>query len=403
MPQVEIYTKDYCPFCRKAKDLLDRKGVAYEEIDVTHDPQRYLEVQRRSGQSTVPQIFVGGIHIGNCEEIYALDAEGKLDPILGTEREEVSLTEDKTVWDVIILGSGPAGYTAGTYASRANLRTLLIAGVEAGGQLMITTEVENYPGFPEGISGPDLMELFRKQAERFGTKVLAGNAGKVDLGERPFRVGVGDEEYRGKTIIVATGASAKWLGLPSEEKYKGRGVSACATCDAFFFKNQVVAVVGGGDTAMEEALFLTKHVSKVYVIHRRNQLRASKIMQDRAFKNEKIEFVWESVVEEVLGDEKGVTGLRLKNVRTNKVSELECQGLFVAIGHRPNTDLFKGQLEMNEVGYLKTRQGTATSVGGVFAAGDVQDSVYRQAVTAAGSGCMAAIDAERYLEAQESA
>lgn len=310
------------------------------------------------------------------------------------------MSSSGSLWDVVIVGSGPAGYTAAIYASRANLKTLLIAGVEMGGQLMTTTDVENYPGFPQGIQGPEMMELFKKQTERFGTQIIAGDATEVRLKERPFRVRVGEVEYRGRAIIVSTGASAKWMGLPSEQKYRGKGVSACATCDGFFFRNQVVAVMGGGDTAMEEALFLTKHASKVYVLHRRDKLRASKIMQDRAFKNPKIEFIWDTLVDEVLGDGKAVTGLRLKNVKTGKLSELSCQGFFVAIGHKPNTDLFKGELDRNEVGYLKTYKGTATNIPGVFAAGDVQDAVYRQAVTAAGSGCMAAIDAERYLEQQ---
>jgi thioredoxin reductase (NADPH) len=396
--KIEIYTKDYCPYCRRAKDLLDRKGVKYQERDVTQDRQGQIEMQKRSERKTVPQIFVDGKHIGDCDEIHALDAQGKLDAILGIGRKEQKMSSSDSLWDVIIIGSGPAGYTSAIYASRANLKTLMIAGVEAGGQLMTTTDVENYPGFPQGIQGPEMMELFKKQTERFGTQIIPGDATEVRLKERPFRVRVGEVEHQARAIIVSTGASAKWMGLPSEQKYRGKGVSACATCDGFFFRNQVVAVMGGGDTAMEEALFLTKHASKVYVLHRRNKLRASKIMQDRAFKNSKIEFIWDTVVDEVLGDGKAVTGLRLKNVKTGKTSELSCQGFFVAIGHKPNTDLFKGELDMNEVGYLKTYKGTVTNISGVFAAGDVQDAVYRQAVTAAGSGCMAAIDAERYLE-----
>lgn len=295
--KVEIYTKDYCPYCRRAKDLLSRKGVKYRECDITQDRQGQIEMQKRSGRKTVPQIFVDGKHIGDCDEIHALDAQGKLDAVLGIERKEQKMSSSDSLWDVIIVGSGPAGYTAAIYASRANLKTLLIAGVETGGQLMTTTDVENYPGFPQGIQGPEMMELFKKQAERFGTQIIPGDATEIRLKERPFRVRAGEVEYQARAIIVSTGASAKWLGLPSEQKYRGKGVSACATCDGFFFRNQVVAVMGGGDTAMEEALFLTKHASKVYVIHRRNKLRASKIMQDRASKNPKIEFVWDTVVD----------------------------------------------------------------------------------------------------------
>jgi thioredoxin reductase (NADPH) len=310
--------------------------------------------------------------------------------------------EKKSHYRVIILGSGAAGFTAAIYAARANLEPLVIEGSQPGGQLTITTDVENYPGFPNGIMGPDLMEKFKEQAVRFGTETLFGEVTSVDLKKRPFLVIVGKESYTCDTVIIATGATAKLLGLESEANLMGHGVSACATCDGFFFKDKNLVVVGGGDTAMEEATFLTKFASDVSVVHRRDTLRASKIMQDRAVKNPKISFIWDSVVDKVYGDPKagGVTGVRLKNLKTGETQDFKTDGLFIAIGHEPNTKLFVGQLDLNAAGYIITHDGTKTSVSGVFACGDVQDHVYRQAVTAAGTGCMAAIDAERFLEGQ---
>lgn len=315
--------------------------------------------------------------------------------------------------DVVIIGSGPAGLTAAIYTARANLAPLVIdAPADAekqtapGGQLMITTDVENYPGFSEGIQGPDLMVEFRKQAERFGTEFLEAWITKVDLQERPFTLHTAEHIIKTATVIIASGASAKWLGIPGEAKVPdglgGNGVSACATCDGPLpaFRNKVLVVVGGGDTAMEEATFLTRYADRVYVVHRRDKLRASKIMQDKAFSNQKLEFIWDTAVEEILGTQaEGVTAVRLRHLKTGEESVFPCAGVFVAIGHKPNTDLFRGQIDTDDVGYIKTSgHSTATNIPGVFACGDVQDSIYRQAVTAAGTGCMSALDAERFLD-----
>ncbi len=302
-------------------------------------------------------------------------------------------------YDLIIIGSGPAGYTAAIYASRANLSVLMFQGYQVGGQLMLTSDVENYPGFEEGILGPPMMEKFEVQARRFGAEMIPEDVTEIDFSQRPFRLTADSGEYLARTIIIATGASAKWLGLPSEQRLQGRGVSACATCDGFFFKGKDVAVIGGGDTAMEEAIFLTRYAHHVTVIHRRDTLRASKIMQERAFKNPRISFIWDSDVAEVLGDE-AVIGLRLRNVKTDAESILPVQGLFLAIGHEPNTSLFKGVIDMDKKGYIVPVEYTMTNIPGVFAAGDVTDHRYRQAVTAAGDGCRAAIDLERWLESQ---
>lgn len=299
---------------------------------------------------------------------------------------------------VIIIGSGPAGLTAAIYAARADLNPLMFEGSQAGGQLMLTTEVENFPGFADGILGPDLMDQMRKQAERFETRIETVDVTRVDFSARPLKVWVGADEHQTQAVIVSTGASARWLGIPGEDRLRGRGVSACATCDGFFFRDREIVVVGGGDSAMEEALFLTKFASKVTIIHRRDEFRASAIMAKRVMEHPKVEVIWDSVVEEMLGGDE-LTGIRIRNVRTDSITEMSTEGLFVAIGHSPNTEVFRGQLEMDDVGYLILRGdgSTATSVDGVFAAGDVADPTYRQAITAAGTGCQAAIDVERWL------
>ena len=305
------------------------------------------------------------------------------------------------VREVIIIGSGPAGLTAALYSARANLNPIIFEGIQPGGQLTITTDVENYPGFPEGIMGPALMDNFRKQAQRFGAKTYSQNVDKVDLSSKPFKVWCGDQEYQGKTIIISTGASAKLLGIEAESKLMGYGVSACATCDGFFFKDKKVLVVGGGDSAMEEATFLTKFAKSVTVVHRRDTLRASKVMQDKAFKNKKIDFIWNSEVVDLNGDpqKSGLESVILKDTATNGEKTMTCDGLFLGIGHTPNSKLFKGQIDLDDNGYIVTHPNTSkTSLKGVFAAGDIMDPVYKQAVTAAGSGCMAALDAEKYLD-----
>jgi thioredoxin reductase (NADPH) len=400
MSEVVVYTKDHCSYCTLATRLLESKGIAYREIRVSGDARAEREMIERSGRRTAPQIFIDGKGIGGSNELHALAASGELDRMAGAAGGEKG--SDKTVphdmEKVIILGSGAAGLTAAIYASRANLEPVVVEGRAAGGQLTLTTDVENFPGFPSGILGPELIGQMRRQAERFGARFVTGDATAAKLQDGPITLTLDGREVRTQTLIIATGADAQLLGIESERQLIGHGVSTCATCDGFFFRGKEILVVGGGDSAMEEATFLTRFASKVTVVHRRDTLRASKIMQDKAFKNPKIEFVWDSTLQEIRDPRKGkVEGALLVNLKTGQTREIACEGIFIAIGHVPNTKIFRGQLDMDEKGYLRTVLGTMTNVPGVFAAGDVADRVYRQAITAAGTGCMAALDAERHL------
>jgi thioredoxin reductase (NADPH) len=402
MAEITMYTRNVCPYCDRAKELLRSKGQSWREINIEQQAGAREEMIERSGRTTVPQIWIGATHVGGFDDMAALERDGKLDALLGIEESAAAKAESEAEHvKLAIIGSGPAGYTAAIYAARAELEPVVIAGLAFGGQLMLTTDVENFPGFPEGVSGPDLMELLQKQAERFGARVLMEDASEVDLGVHPFRIGTESAQFRADAVVIATGASARWLGLPSEERLMNRGVSACATCDGALFRDREMAVVGGGDTAMEEALFLTRFASQVHVVHRRDELRASRIMRERVLRHEKIRLIWDSVVEEILGENE-VTGVRLRNVKTQQEAELPVEALFVAIGHTPNSELFRPWVKTNDVGYVVVEAGsTRTSVDGVFACGDVMDPSYRQAVTAAGTGCMAALDAERWLAARE--
>jgi thioredoxin reductase (NADPH) len=397
MPVITIYSKETCPYCDSAKRLLASKGQSWTEIDIEAEPARRDEMIERSGQRTVPQIWIGDRHVGGFDDLAALDGRGELDALLGIRASAQAPAEHVKL---LIVGSGPAGWTAALYAARAELEPVVVAGLMAGGQLMLTTDVENYPGFPEGISGPEMMDRFQAQALRFGARVYQEDATQIDLSQRPFRVETSERAFTADAVILAMGASAKWLGIDSEQRLMNRGVSACATCDGALYKGKEMAVVGGGDTAMEEALFLTRFAPRVTVIHRRDKLRASKIMAERATQNEKIRFLWDSEVDEVLGSD-FVEGVRVRDLKTGAKTDVALEALFVAIGHKPNTDLVTGQVALDDTGYIKVESGSSrTSIEGVFACGDATDPTYRQAVTAAGTGCMAAIDAERWLAAQ---
>jgi thioredoxin reductase (NADPH) len=407
MAEILIYTKAHCPYCARAKSLLQSKGAAFREIVVSGDPARKREMAERSGGgATSPQIFIDGRAIGGWDELSALDRAGGLDPLLGRPERNEKMDEHKEadgIENVIILGSGAAGLTAAIYCARASLKPLVVEGRAAGGQLTLTTEVENFPGFPGGVLGPELIAEMRRQAEKFGARFLTGDATASDLAARPFRLTVDGRAFLSRTLIIATGADARLLGLESERRLIGHGVSTCATCDGFFFRGKEILVVGGGDSALEEAIFLTRFASRVTVVHRRDKLRASKIMQEKAFENPKIAFAWDSILQEVRDVGRGkVESAVLRNAKTGETREIPCEGVFVAIGHIPNTRVFEGQLKLDANGYIVTGRGTATSIPGVFAAGDVADHVYRQAITAAGTGCMAALDAERWLESTPS-
>lgn len=394
--KIIIYSKYNCPYCIRAKMLLESKKMKYTEINIQdHPEERENMIRKSNGGKTFPQIIIGDLHVGGCDELYELDRSKKLDSILGLTPEKVETKHHK----LVIIGSGPAGYTAGIYAGRANLQPVLFTGKEKGGQLTTTTDIENFPGFPEGINGVELMLSMEKQAKKFGTEFIFGDITKIDLKKRPFTIYVGDKVHTSEAVIIATGATARYLDIPSEKEYKGKGVSACATCDGFFFKGKDVAIVGGGDTAMEEASYLANLCNKVYLIHRRDAFRASQAMQDRVKKNPKIEIIYSSTVEEIIGDKVEVKELKLKSTVDKSISTINVDGLFIAIGHTPNTGFLKGQLPLDEKGYLQVIDNTCkTKIPGVFACGDIIDSDYRQAITAAGSGCKAAIDAERWLD-----
>jgi len=397
MPEITMYTKSWCSYCDRAKALLRAKGQTWTEIDVEASPAKLEEMIAKSHRRTVPQIFIGERHVGGFDDLAALENAGELDPLLGLRPGGGAPSEHRRL---VIVGGGPAGFTAALYSARAELAPAVLGGLQVGGQLMLTTDVENYPGFPEAVTGPELVERFQGQAERFGAQVFAEDAVEIDLASRPFRVRSAERSFSTDALILALGASARWLGIESETRLQNKGVSACATCDGALFRGKPMAVVGGGDTALEEALFLARFATEVVVVHRRGELRASKIMQERARKHPKIRFEWNAEVVEVLGDE-FVNGVRLRDVKSGATRELAVEALFVAIGHKPNTDLVRGQLALDPVGYIKVEPGSSrTAIEGVFACGDAMDPTYRQAVTAAGTGCMAAIDAERWLAAQ---
>ena len=397
MPEITMYTKSWCSYCDRAKALLRAKGQTWTEIDVEASPAKLEEMIAKSHRRTVPQIFIGERHVGGFDDLAALENAGELDPLLGLRPGGGAPSEHRRL---VIVGGGPAGFTAALYSARAELAPAVLGGLQVGGQLMLTTDVENYPGFPEAVTGPELVERFQGQAERFGAQVFAEDAVEIDLASRPFRVRSAERSFSADAVILALGASARWLGIESETRLQNKGVSACATCDGALFRGKPMAVVGGGDTALEEALFLARFATEVVVVHRRGELRASKIMQERARKHPKIRFEWNAEVVEVLGDE-FVNGVRLRDVKSGVTRELAVEALFVAIGHKPNTDLVRGQLALDPVGYIKVEPGSSrTAIEGVFACGDAMDPTYRQAVTAAGTGCMAAIDAERWLAAQ---
>ena len=393
MARVKIYTTDSCPYCVKTKNILDSKGIEYEEINVHGSEELRDEIEKLTGRRDVPQIFIDDKHIGDDDDLEELRVSGELDKMFSVETQNDNGPEAR---NVIIIGSGPAGLAAAIYAARANLKPLVITGNEIGGQLSKTTDIENYPGF-QGESPAELIKIMQEQAERFGAEMRFDMVTEVDFEQHPFKITTYESEILAKSVIIATGASHRKLKIPGEEEFAGRGVSYCATCDGFFFQNRPVVVVGGGESAAEEALFLTRFSSQVHLAHRRDRLRAGPVLQERILNHEKADIIWDSIIEEIQGDENGVTAVRLKNVKTNEQTIHPTEGVFVAIGLIPNTEIFQGKIELDENGYIITDRRQSTNVPGVFAAGDVQDQVFRQVITAAGTGAVAAIEAEKYI------
>lgn len=394
MARVKIYTTDFCPYCEKAKRILVSKNIEYEEVNIHGNEKLRDEIEELTGRRDVPQILIDDKHIGDDDALEELCNSGELDKMFGTEAEEKD--EDEEERNLIIIGAGPAGFAAALYGARAKLEPLIIAGNELGGQLSLTTDIENYPGF-NGESAADLVNIMQQQVEHFGTEMEYDVVTQVNFTCHPFSLKTYSQEYAAKSVVICTGSSPRKLNIPGETEYTGKGVSYCATCDGFFFQNRKVVLVGGGDSAIEEALFLTRFASEIHIIHRRDRLRASEILQEQVFKNEKINFIWDSVVEEIQGDETKVTSVLLKNVKTEEKTVYPTEGIFIFIGHIPNTEIFQDQIELDEQGYIITDKQQRTSVRGVFAAGDVQDHIYRQAITSAGTGAAAAIEAEKFI------
>ena len=404
MPRIKMYTTNFCSYCNRAKRILESKNLEFEEINIHGSAEMRDEIEELTGRRDVPQIFIDDTHIGDDDDLAELAFSGKLDEMFnregeGTQMEEIKKNSDGNGLEernVIIIGGGTAGFAAGIYTSRAMLEPLLITGDALGGQLSLTLDLENYPGF-FGTEAAKFIQGMQEQAERFGTEVRFDRVTEVDFNRHPFYVKTYDQAYLAKAVIICTGASPRTLNIPGEEKYGGRGVSYCATCDGFFFQEQRLIVVGGGDAAMEEAIFLTRYASEVYIVHRRDQLRASQILQERAFKNDKIKFIWSSIVEEIQGDGEKVTGALLKNVETDETQVFPIDGVFIFVGHIPNTELFEGVIEMDEQDYIVVDNLQSTNIEGVFAAGDVHDHVFRQAITAGGAGAAAAISADKFI------
>ena len=402
MPQLKIYTTDFCPWCDRAKRILENQGIEFEEINIHGNPTMRDEIEALTGRRDVPQIFINDQYIGDDDDLAKFAQSDQLEKMLqlegetgmtATERNDEDTMEER---NVIIIGGGTAGFAAGVYTSRAMLEPLLITGDALGGQLSLTLDLENYPGF-FGTEATEFIHGLQQQAERFGTEVRFDMVTEVDFNQHPFYVKTYDKEYFAKAVIICTGASPRNLEVPGEEEFGGRGVSYCATCDGFFFQNQRLIVVGGGDAAIEEGIFLTKYASEVYIAHRRDQLRASQIMQERAFKNDKIKFIWNTVVEEIQGDGDKVKGALLRNVETDEKQVFPIDGVFIFIGHIPNTELFKGTIEFDDQDYIVVDKLQCTNIPGVFAAGDVHDHIFRQAITAGGAGAAAAISAEKFI------